>query len=325
MRKTIYIVLCLFLMACQSERPEIKVALHSCAVMPVPRASAAACSLNGKGYIFGGRTQDGTYLNDLWQYDPATDSWTQIDTLPGSPRVKPLMIADDEALYIGLGFSKGKVYDKAPSPYLKDLWRYTPSNGKWQALKPCPNTKTISPVPYMEGNKIYLLYSTGWSYSDEIKYYDLEKNRWDSIMEDGHRAAARFAAAGGQCGGRSFFGTGLNKYNLREWHEVDLGSNTWIERTSIPGKGRNLCAYSATDSYIYLFGGRHFAGEYTGGEVFDEYMRYNVADDQWERCGAMPCGRGENMIAFTIDNQVYFGLGEDEQGRMITDVYCIEN
>ena len=109
MRKTIYIALCLFLMACQSERPEIKVALHSCAVMPVPRASAAACSLNGKGYIFGGRTQDGTYLNDLWQYDPSTDSWTQIDTLPGSPRVKPLMIADDEALYIGLGFSQGKV------------------------------------------------------------------------------------------------------------------------------------------------------------------------------------------------------------------------
>lgn len=321
MRKTIYIILCIFLMACQSEQPEVKLVLHTCSAMPVPRASAAACSLNGKGYIFGGRTQDGSYLNDLWQYDPATDSWTQIDTIPGAPRIKPLMIADDEALYIGLGFAKGNVYDKAS--YLRDLWRFTPSDGKWQALKPCPNDKTISPVPYIEGRKIYLLYSTGWSYTDEIKYYDLETNRWDTIME-GHRAAARFAAAGGQCGGRSFLGTGLNKYNLKDWYEVDLGSNTWIERTSIPGKGRNLSACSATDKYIYLFGGRYFAGEYTGGEVFEEYIRYNVAEDQWERCGSMPCGRGENMIAFTIDNLVYFGLGEDEQGRMIKDVYWIE-
>jgi hypothetical protein len=38
----------------------------------------------------------------------------------------------------------------------------------------------------------------------------------------------------------------------------------------------------------------------------------------------MPCGKGENMIAFTIDNTIYFGLGEDEKGNLYNSLYSIE-
>ena len=132
--------------------------------MPAPRACAVACSLNGKGYVFGGRTQDGTYLNDLWQYDPQTDTWTAINTFPGKARVNAVMIADKEALYVGLGFSGERVY--VDSCYLKDLWRYTPADGQWEALPPCPFRNTVNGVPYSVDRKLYIVYSTGWSYSD---------------------------------------------------------------------------------------------------------------------------------------------------------------
>ena len=105
---------------------------------------------------------------------------------------------------------------------------------------------------------------------------------------------------------------------------MQMPANSWTERSRIPGKGRELCAYCATERYIYLFGGRYFAGEHTGGEVFDEYLRYSADEDRWERCGTMPCGRGENMIAFRIGEKVYFGLGEDAEGRVIEDLYCLE-
>jgi hypothetical protein len=38
----------------------------------------------------------------------------------------------------------------------------------------------------------------------------------------------------------------------------------------------------------------------------------------------MPCGRAENMIAFTIDGKVYYGLGENEKGQLINTLYQIE-
>ena len=75
---------------------------------------------------------------------------------------------------------------------------------------------------------------------------------------------------------------------------------------------------------MYVFGGRYFAGEMTGGEVFGYIWRYDPTDDEWSRGGAMPCGKAENQIAFAIGNKVYFGLGEDEEGRTINKLYCIE-
>lgn len=307
---------------CSTNVPEADLRVTECATIPVPRACAAACHLNGKGYIFGGRTQDGKYLNDLWQYDPQTDTWTSINTFPGKARVHAIMIADGDALYMGLGFSGERVY--VDSCYLKDIWRYTPADGQWEALTPCPFRNTVHGVPYIVNRKLYLVYSTGWSYSNDVISYDLVSRQWDSIPDNGHRAESCFAGAGGQCAGRCFFGTGLRKENLKQWYEMDLTADHWTRRTGIPGKGRELCAYCATEAYIYLFGGRYFAGERTGGEVFSEYMRYNVEKDQWERCGEMPFGRGENMISFSVGKKVYFGLGEDETGNMINKLYCIE-
>ena len=312
------------LCAC-SERnaPEVTLRVTQCAAMPVPRASAAACSLNGKGYVFGGRTQNGTYLNDLWQYDPATDSWSAMSAFPGKARVNAVMTACNGALYVGLGFSGEKVY--VDSCYLRDLWRYTPSDGKWTALRVSPYRNTVRGVPVMNGNRLYVLYSAGWSYTRDVIYYDVANDRWDSVPYNDHRAESCFAGAGASCGGRCFFGTGLNRYNLRQWYEADLQADSWSKRTSIPGKGRELCACCATDRHVYLFGGRYFGGDQTGGEVFSQYLRYSVADDEWERCGDMPCGRAENMIAFTIDGKAYFGLGENEQGTIVNTLYRIED
>ena len=290
--------------------------------MPSPRASAVAGALNSKGYVFGGRDANGTYLNDLWEYDPQADTWTSINTFPGKARVKAVMIAEGDALYVGLGFSGERVY--VDSCYLKDLWRYTPADGQWTALTPCPFRNTVNGVPYIVDRKLYLVFSTGWSYSNDVMAYDLISDRWDSIPDHGHRAESCFAGAGAKCAGRCFFGTGLRKENLKQWYEVDLATDQWTRRKSIPGKGRELCAYSATDAYIYLFGGRYFGGERTGGEVFSEYLRYSVQNDQWERCGTMPFGCGENMVSFAIGRNVYFGLGEDEQGTMINQLYCLE-
>ncbi len=52
------------------------------------RCSAIAFSINGKGYIGGGEDDGFLYgvgLNDFWEYDTATNAWTQKSNIPQMP------------------------------------------------------------------------------------------------------------------------------------------------------------------------------------------------------------------------------------------------
>src|SRR5947207_9637065 len=52
-----------------------------------PRALAVGFSIGDKGYIGTGSPFDNTYLDDFWEYDPATDTWTQKADFAGGARM----------------------------------------------------------------------------------------------------------------------------------------------------------------------------------------------------------------------------------------------
>jgi len=45
------------------------------------RRSSTAVTLEGKGYLISGFNRSGTNIDDFWCYDPASDSWSQLDKL----------------------------------------------------------------------------------------------------------------------------------------------------------------------------------------------------------------------------------------------------
>lgn len=319
-----YILFLTLILLCGCVREgEVELSHRECASLPSGgRVSASVCVLDGKAYLFGGRDKNGNYLNEFWQYNPQTNTWTDLGSNPLSPRVKCVCAAYAGALYIGLGFGQGGVYEK--ESYLRDWWKYDPSTNTWTQLADYESRRTISPVPYICGERIYTIYGTDGCFSRDITYYDVPTDTWHTEPEDWHRAKSVFGGVGTAIQGRCFFGLGNNTHNLNQWFEVYLPNDQWTSRCALPDKGRALCACCATDSYIYVFGGRYFAGELTGGEVFADYHRYNPVTDSWERCGLMPGGRAENQVAFTINNKIYFGLGENENGQAIDQLYCIE-
>lgn len=310
------------LIGCKDHTPQITLSTSECAAMPAPRASAVTCTLNGKGYVFSGRAQNGGYLKDLWEYDPATDQWKQLSSFPGQARVSAAMTAYDGALYMGLGFGKGKIY--ADSSYLHDWWKWDPGTDTWTELAPYEQETTVRPTLFVVGARIYAIYGTSGCFTREINYYEPKTNTWHSIPDSHYRALSAFGSVGAVCEGRCFYGLGNNTTNLKQWYTVDLESDDWTRLHSAPGKGRTFSACAASNHAIYVFGGRFFAGELTGGEIFSEILQYSPAEDEWRYAGEMPCGRAENQIAFAINGKVYFGLGEDENGTMIDKLYRIE-
>ena len=321
-KKYIVLLLAAMMMVSCHQTPKVALSTRACASMPEGRASACATVLDGKAYVFAGRDAKGTYRNELWQYDPKADGWLKVGNAPMKARVNATMVAYEGTLYMGVGYSALKAYND--TAYQRDWWSFTPATGQWKQLADFPNANTVAPTSFVYDNKIYVIYGFGYGFTRNICIYDVATDSWQMLEDSSDRAKACFGGAGLVKDGVLYFGTGFNTNNLTQWYAADMRQDRWNEKSSIPGKGRQWCACADDDQYIYLFGGRYHAGDMTGGEVMDSYMRYLPAKDAWEWCGTMPCGRAENQIAFRIDGKVYFGLGEDENGNVLNGLYRIE-
>lgn len=309
------------LCACQNV-PEVEVTVRERASMPGEGLTSACVAVMGeKAYVFAGR-ENSTYKNELWEYDSRSDSWTNLGSTPLKARVNATMAALDGKLYMGLGYSARSAYKN--ESYQRDWWEYTPAMGTWKQLADYPTANTVAISSFVDGGQIYTLFGFGYGYTKDIYRYDAGSNTWTYVEPHQPRAWMNFGGRGALCHGLLYFGLGYRTSNLTQWYEVDLQSDTWTKRRSLPGKGREFAACAATNEHVYILGGRHFAGDMTGGEIFDSFLRYAPDKDEWTWCGTMPCGRAENQIGFSIGGKVYFGLGEDEQGHTINKLYCIE-
>ena len=61
----------------------------------------------------------GSYLQDLWEYNPTADQWTQRANFPGSSRLAAIGVSIGAKGYVGTGTGSG--------PYA-DYYEYTPIN-----------------------------------------------------------------------------------------------------------------------------------------------------------------------------------------------------
>ena len=314
-------LLVVLLLSCCQKAQEVEVSIRRCADMPQPCASAVGFSINGEGYVFGGRTDDKSRCNHLYKYTPSTDTWTEISGVPLKARVNAMAQVAGDYVYIGLGFN-GYVY--RDSCYLRDFWRYNPMTNEWSRLADFPNTNTIRPVTYTVGDCIYVTYGSGPGFSREVNIYDIKTDTWSQLPYNSKRAWSGHGKVGATCQGRQFIGGGFNTRNIDQWYEMDLEHDTWTKRTDIPHGARTLATCTANSRYVYVMGGRYWGGDLTTGHLYGDILRYSPETDSWEACGTMPFGETENLVSFTIDEHVYFGLGEDMDGNVHNQLYCIE-
>lgn len=175
------------------------------------RTNAIAFGLYDQGYV--GTGYDGNNLSDIFRYDPASDSWTEISTKLEKRQLASVFVIDDKA-YIGLGSSN--------SSYLTDFWRFDPKgstvNDQWTSLHALQAISdesfddeygTIprnSAVSFVINNKGYItageyssLLTTTWEYNPLT-------DRW--IKKTAFEGAARMGAVGITAGGKGFLATG---------------------------------------------------------------------------------------------------------------------
>jgi len=98
-------------------------------VPPAQRTSHASVIKNGKMYVFGGYSGE-NYLNDLWEFDIQTETWTDIsEQCTGdrpAPRSRFCAAVHGDHMYILGGWNK--------IGYFEDLYAYSFSQKSWTSV-----------------------------------------------------------------------------------------------------------------------------------------------------------------------------------------------
>lgn len=130
----------------------------------VGRGGPAAFSIGNKGYLGMGYPANSSTvtLNDFYEYNPLTDTWTTLANFPGGGNAN------------GIGFSIGnKGYVTNGNYFINPsaLWEYNPSNNTWTAKTDFPGGARAWPVAFVVGSKAYV--GTGPIGSTLVDYKDL--------------------------------------------------------------------------------------------------------------------------------------------------------
>ena len=317
-RNVIYILLCLLWMGCRPI-PELERPIQTCAPAPEGRACAMSFAVDSTIYIAGGRTQNGTYPTTMLRYDATQDTWSETGPIPLRPRVNGTVCTTEHGVYMGLGYSGGNV--NKDSSYLQDWWLYEPATDTWTQLSDYLPIQTNAAVSWYDGAHIWV--TCGFrGYTNDIWCYDIQSDEWTKVLE--LSPIRVMSAVGASCQGRFFLGTGFHNISHSYWYEW-FRDGHWEKRSSVPGQGRHNAACCATDKAVWVMGGWHYGDSLTTGFYFEDILRYTPETDQWARCGTIPCGTTENGVACAIGQRVYFGLGEDKNGKLHTAWYTIED
>ena len=96
------------------------------------RQYANGFSHNGFGYILCGDNCTGTYFSSFWRFDPSSEQWTSIDSLPAPGRAGAVHFIIGDSLYL--------IGGQNASGILNEVWRYCFSTQEWQQ-------KNYLPIP----------------------------------------------------------------------------------------------------------------------------------------------------------------------------------
>ncbi len=182
------------------------------------RNCAVAFSINNKGYVGTGSASI-PYLNDFWEYNPATDFWTQKANFVGTARRKAIGFSTATKGYIGLG--------QTATGFRNDLYEYDPIANLWITKASFPGTARQKAAVFMVGTIAYVGSGDDGVNKADFFQFNTATNVWSPIAM--FPGSPRNGAAAFSMGGFGFFGCGYdnNLADASDFWQYNPTLNTW--------------------------------------------------------------------------------------------------
>ena len=280
------------------------------------RTRAVAFAIGDYGYVGTGEDTAEVIHNDLWRYEPLTDTWTQQATMPGSVRRNGSAIAIDGKGYVGLGADSSI---STNGSILADWWQYDPVANSWLQKASYPggydifnNTSgggvcfatafTIDNLGYVCCGKMGPDF-----YGTDLWKYDPSSDTWTRLAD--FPGQDRYQLVSCSIDGKGYVGMGTDHDLYRkDWWEYNPTSDTWLQKANLPGVVRGGASGFTLGQHGFIVYG-------SDGGYKDELWEYNPFSNVWSIRANSPGGERKDAIAFVVNGKAYAGTGKGSNGK----------
>jgi len=129
------------------------------------KAYGTGFNIGGKGYWINGQTHSGTgagnagdqvLAREVWEYNPAADSWTKKASFPGAARVNTSVFVLGTQAYAGAGAATSNF---SSTTFYKDFYKFNPATNAWTKLADI-TVNDPSKFGFAINNKGYFVFKT---------------------------------------------------------------------------------------------------------------------------------------------------------------------
>lgn len=268
--------------------------------IPTGRMRAISFMLNGRVYVAGGN-----YLNDVWVYDPASNSWAQKNNLPGaSSRTGGISFVINGKAYIGLGA------DYNSNDFRKDLWEYDAVGDAWTQKKDFPDIGREGAACFVVNNKAYVVggsetqrFGTVWEYDPANDAWTKKANYPAVVVTDAQ--AFTIGNKGYVTGGDATISSVITK----KTYAYEPSTNMWTNKAEYPGQARQGGVAFVVNGMAYCGLGHEVS---ISGKYKDFYV-YNAATDTWTSTGDFSGPGRWGAIGVSDGSKAYVGFGFSDE------------
>ena len=206
---------------------------------------AAAMVIDGKGYVVAGKSENQfptEFPRQVWEYDPALNTWTRKNDFPFPGRWGPFGIAVNNKGYLFWGV----LYS---ANVINECWEYDPLTDSWtQKASPALPTDAIMyfSTGFTINNKIYLGTAAHGSGRHWFEY-DPSLNVWTRKAD--YPGDAFFAKSGFAISNKGYVAGGGS-----ECWEYDPASNSWQQFAFFQNPRLGGTAFTLNNKGYYLMG-----------------------------------------------------------------------
>lgn len=261
------------------------------------RTNPTAFSIGTKGYLFGG--YDGSiWLQDLWEWDQGTNTWTQKSSMPGAGNQREG----------GVGFSIGTMgyitTGRNDTAAFNDLWEWNQANNTWTQKANFPGSKRSECAGFAIGTKGYV--GTGYDIANRQEFYEWNQanNTW--TQRTNFPGNARNSAFGVTCNGKGYMGSGVAGANVwQDTYEWNASTNTWTYSGMYPALMYKSAAF-ALNGIVYV-----------GTGIDDNSVSYQTfyfmdpTTGLWGAETSLTGTQRYDAAGFSIGNRGYVATGYD--------------
>ncbi|PZF72675.1 Kelch repeat-containing protein [Taibaiella soli] len=269
--------------------------------------------IGDKGYVGMGMVSVGNgYTSNFWEFNPATNSWTQKASYGGGINWGASNFVIGDRGYVAGGFDG--------SYWSTNMWSYAPTSNTWRhEANFGPQHLRTGSFGFSIGEKGYIGSGFDMYHLVDVWEYDSQTGTWSQKAD--FTGTGRDAAVGFSIGNKGYVGTGKDgNGGTSDFLQYDQATNSWTQKASFPGDPRTDAVGFSIGNKGYIGTGTYpFSGNYNG--LTNDFWEYNPATDAWTQKANFGGGLRANAIGFASNGRGYVGLGSPDYGLTALDFW----